>query len=355
MSNEQVTELKNADLYEVSVVPAGMNLEEGFLIKKSMEGDENMAEETEEKELKFEELDDEVKEEFLNKIKEDLDEEEIAEIFLDDDEEITQKSEEPDEDDETEKAMSPKATEALKTALDKLSKVSEEIPANYQWIYKSIAELVDTNAPDFAKEAEVNELELSDATKEAIEESIKEFEEADELSPTEKSIKGALEGLIMEEEEDIKEKVSKEVEPIVKEMENKVQELKKENKGLRQKELKKELTEKANQFDNLPTSDEELTELFAELYKANETLFEEVENLLKKIDKQSEVGELFKEKGTQMRDIGSEPKTADEKLDKAVEEIIEKEDEDIDQAEAMTKLLDKRPELYQEYLSEKND
>ena len=364
MSDEKVNEddilaIENGDFYEISLVPAGSQTgDEGFMVQKmdesesnEQDGDESVTEE--EDTVKVEDLSDEDKTELFNKLKGEFDLDKQVEFFLDG-EEITDKvkeelevdKEEEEEEEEEEKSMTPKSREALKTVLGTLSKVKDEMPDNYRWVYEAIAKLVDETAPEFEKSADKN-FEVSDEVRKAVNESLEQFDETDELSDSEEMIKQALEGLNVEREEEETEEVSKETKEEIEKYEQKVEKLRKERNELKQEKIKKELTDKANELENIPESTEKLTELFAELYNLDEDVFKKVENLVKKIDKQSEVGELFTEKGTSQRDLEKDKdESAQDKIDRLVKEKVEKEDKD--KSKAMTEVLESNPSLYEE-------
>lgn len=375
MSNEtKLTELQDADLYEISLVDRPANLEEGFLVQKKksnkQEGDSEMEdenaeketeEETSKEELNLEDLSEEDKRKLIDKLKEDLDVETQMKIFLDGEEieeklkeEFTEEKEEQEkeneEEEETEKEsdMTPKAREAIKTVLSTLSKVKNEVPANYHWVYEALAKLVDETAPEMGKVKKSAETEITDEVKDAVNKSLEEFAKADELSEKENMIKSALEGMVIDkEDEDEQDEISKEAKEQINKYKEELEKVKKEKQELQEKQLKQELTKKAETLDNIPESKENVTELYAELYNADKSLFEKVENLLKKIDKQSEVGELFKEKGHRVTPDKHKDETPEEKLNRLVKEAVEKGNAD-DKAEAMDKVLSDNPDLYGE-------
>ena len=356
--DEQTTEILDSDVFEVSLVPSGSQQigDQGFTIVKAdgdntkqsnEEGDDSVTDK--EKSVKVEDLSSEDKKELLTKLKDEFDVDEKVELLLDGDE-ITERVKEKlevdeDEVEETEKSITPKSREALKTVLDKLSKVKHEIPENYIWVYKAIANLVDETAPDFEKSAEPA-VEVSESVKEAIDNSLEAFDK-EELSDEEIVIKNALEGISVEEKEEEEEtELSKEAQEKLEKYEQELNKVKKEKMELEKEQLKKQLMEKADTLNNIPENKEKLTELYAELYNKDEDLFKKVDKLLRKVDKQTEIGELFAEKGTQGREV-KKNETAEQKLDRLVEEKLEK-DEAKDQAEAMTKVLEENKELYTE-------
>ena len=373
--DEETTAIKDGDFYEISLVPAGSQTgDEGFMVQKidkssTQEGDSEMEDKTTEEEtgeeankeeLNLEDFSEEDKRKLIDKLKEDLDVETQMKIFLDDEEieeklkeEFTEEEEqekEDEEEEETEKEsdMTPKAREAIKTVLSTLSKVKNEVPANYHWVYEALAKLVDDTAPEMGKIKKSAETKITDEVKDAVNESLEEFDKADELSEQENMIKNALEGMVIDkEDEEDTEEISKEAEEQINEYREKLEKVKEEKQELQEEQLKQKLTKKADTLDNIPESKEKVTELYAELYNADESLFEKVENLLKKIDKQSEVGELFKEKGHRSTPDNHKDETADEKLDRLVKEAVEKGNAD-DEAEAMDKVLSNNPELYGE-------
>lgn len=361
MSGEKVNEddlfaIEDGNFYEVSLVPAGSQTgDKGFIIQKidesdKQDGDESVTKE-EENTVKVEDLSDEGKKELFNKLKGEFDLDKQVEFFLDG-EEIAEKlkekldiDKEDKEEEETEKSMTPKSREALKTVLGTLSKVKDEMPDNYRWVYKAIAKLVDETAPEFEKSADKN-FEISDEVRKAINKSLEQFDKADELSDSEEMIKQALEGFNVEKEEEETQEVSKEAQEQIEKYEHKVEKLREERNELEQEKIKKELTDKANKLENIPESTEKLTELFAELYNLDEDVFKKVENLVKKIDKQSEVGELFAEKGTSQRDLEKDKnESAQDKIDRLVKEKVEKKDKD--KSKAMTEVLEDNPNLYE--------
>lgn len=373
-NSSEISEMKSADIYEISFVPAGSQTgDEGFLVQKADKqdkqgDDDSMAEDKET--VKVENLSEDDKKELFNKLKDEFDVESQVKMFLDG-EEIYEEvkdgmeiesdkgsitivdsesasifdSEGEKQENETEKSMTPKSREALKTVLNTLSKVKEEMPENYRWVYKAIAKLVDETAPEFEKSADENN-EITDEVREAVKESIEQFGKEDELSDTAKVIKEALQGMDIEKEEEEEEEISKEAEQKLEKMEQEMEKLREEKNELKQEKIKKQLTEKAEELENIPEPTEKLTELFAELYNLDEDVFEKVEKLIKKIDKQSEVGELFKEKGTSQRDTAPKDESADEKIDRLVAEKIEKEDKE--RSRAMEEVIEDNPDLYEE-------
>ncbi len=373
--DEEITAIKDGDFYEISLVHAGAQTgDEGFMVQKidkssNQEGDSEMEDETAEKEteeetdkeeLNLEDLSEEDKRKLIGKLKEDLDIETQMKVLIDGEEieeklkeEFTEEEQEKDEDkeEETEKEsdMTPKAREAIKTVLSTLSKVKNEVPANYHWVYEALAKLVDETAPEMGKVKKSSETnKITDEVKDAVNKSLEEFDKADELSEQENMIKKALEGMVIDkDEEDEQDEISKEAKEEINKYKEKLEKVKKEKQELQEKQLKQKLTKKADTLDNIPESKEKVTELYAELYNADKSLFEKVENLLKKIDKQSEVGELFKEKGHRSTSDNHKDETPEDKLNRLVKEAVEKGNAE-DKAEAMDKVLSDNPELYGE-------
>lgn len=373
--DEEITAIKDGDFYEISLVHAGAQTgDEGFMVQKidkssNQEGDSEMEDETAEKEteeetdkeeLNLEDLSEEDKRKLIGKLKEDLDIETQMKVLIDSEEieeklkeEFTKEEQEKDEDgeEETEKEsdMTPKAREAIKTVLSTLSKVKNEVPANYHWVYEALAKLVDETAPEMGKVKKSSETnKITDEVKDAVNKSLEEFDKADELSEQENMIKKALEGMVIDkDEEDEQDEISKEAKEEINKYKEKLEKVKKEKQELQEKQLKQKLTKKADTLDNIPESKEKVTELYAELYNADKSLFEKVENLLKKIDKQSEVGELFKEKGHRSTSGSHKDETPEDKLNRLVKEAVEKGNAE-DKAEAMDKVLSDNPELYGE-------
>lgn len=359
MSSEKVYEddvfaIEDGDFYEISLVPVGSQTgDKGFIIQKmdnssKQEGDESVTKE--ENTVKVDNLSDEDKKELFNDLNKQFDVEQQAEMVLENEElaeKITNEMTE-DETDKEEKSITPKSREALKTVLDKLSKVKDEMPTNYMWVYKAIAELIDETAPEFEKSEKEFSLELNNDVRETIKQSVKEIPEDETV------IKNALESMLIEkdDEEPETEELSKTAKDEIKKVKTEVEKVKKEKeeiekqkRELEKEKIKKELTERAESLENIPENTEKMTEMFAELYNLDENVLNKVENLLKKIDKQKEMGALFEEKGHQKQINKNE--TAQEKLDRLVDEKLEKGEAD-NQAKAMTEVLDENEELYEQ-------
>lgn len=362
--DEEILAIENGDFYEISLVPAGSQTgDEGFMVQKvdksaKQEGDEDMADETEQEkeQVNLEDLSKDDKLSLINKLKEDLDTKTKIKVFLDGEEveqslkeKFSEDKEEKDEDEtEKESDMTPKAREAIKTVLSTLSKVSDEVPPNYHWVYEALAKLVDETAPEMGKVKKSAETEITDDVKEAVNKSVETLEEADELSEQESMIKSALEGMVVEKEEDEdQEEISKEAKEEIEKYKGELEKIKKEKQELQEKQLKQELTKKADSLENIPEGQDKLTELYAELYKADQDLFEKVENLLKKVDKQSEVGELFTEKGHRATPDQHKDESPNDKLDRLIKEAVENGEAE-NRFEATEKILDEKPDLYEE-------
>jgi len=364
VNEKELTELVDNDIFEVSFVPAGSQQigNQGFTVVKAssdetnQEGDDSVIDTKEA--VKLEDLSDEDRKELLSKLENELKDDEKISLVLDD-EGITEKIQEkldeqkPEDNIEKESNMTPKAREAIKTVIKTLSNVQHEIPANYTWIYKALSDLVDETAPDFEKEQDKQfNGKLSKNAKDAVNKSIEILNKEDGLSDATKVVKDALQGMVFEkEDEEPEEELSKEAkEELVKKQEE-INKLKDEKDKLEKENLEKELSERVSKFENIPEDNESLTRMYMKLHETDKELFEQIEKLLKKIDTQSEVGELFKEKGTSMRDKKEKDLSGQDKLDKIVEEYIE-DGKAKNKAQAVTKALEDNPDLYTELTSD---
>lgn len=129
----------------------------------------------------------------------------------------------------------------------------------------------------------------------------------------------------------------------------KAEELEKVLKAEREERLRKEYIAKAAGFKHLPVKPEEFGLVLKGLAEKAPEEYSKVEGLLKVVDEALGQGKLFSELGRSGEGAGG---SAWAKIEKAASEIVQK-DGKLTREQAVAKVLDEHPELYEEYLRER--
>lgn len=253
--------------------------------------------------------------------------------------------------DKMDEEISPKAQNAIKNVLEDLGKVQEEIPKEFSWVYETLADVANI---DFAVSPTKSvDVELSDDARSVIEDSVETLKKINELPNPAQRVVTTLSEMTKEEDEildKIQEQVDKEIGDELEKMKDKMEDLEKENEALKAERLNKQLEEKAKEFEHLPAEKEEIVDLLKEVHDTEK--YEDVIEILSKLNKESEESDLFKEKGASEEHDNDAGKSALEKLESRVRDRMD--EENIDKSEAWSRELDTNDgkELYNEYLAE---
>jgi hypothetical protein len=242
------------------------------------------------------------------------------------------------------KALSPKGVNAVKGAMRLLNAFKEELPKD---VMSGLSKLAGFAAPAKA-EGEGYDFPPKKKQENAEEEDEAKMKKTLENVPEE--LRDTLQELWKSHDEGLQEQIKKSEERADK-AETQVTELAKTVTILRDDALRKEMIEKAENSYGALGSPEEIGGLLKDLHGAGGELAEKIEKLLGQANERVAKSALLDELG---RSGGGETAhNAWDKIEKAAKSIVEKSEEPLSQAEAVDMVIRKQPELYNEYLAEK--
>jgi|GEM_PF-1716486 len=289
-----MNKLSNLEAIEISLVPKAANLKK-FLILKSEGGSEM--------------------EEILKS---------ILEMELENETEIEEVLKA--------KGLSDKAIGACKMALKVLNAYKEEVPAN---IISSLEDVCKAKEKYGYKMPEKKAKEKNGYPAPKQCETKKPTKKSDgtyDLEGVPEEVKPMLESLWKEHDEMIAKNIA----------------LEESLKKINDEKITKEYVEKAKEFDSLNSETEELGKVLKSIAEFDNAAYEKVLGILKSANEVVKKSDVFKEYGSSgTGDAGS----AWAKIENMANSIIQK-GEGMSKAQAISKVLEDNPELYNEYLGE---
>lgn len=223
-----------------------------------------------------------------------------------------------------EEIMPEDATQALKTAWDLLEEYADELPE--ELLNAMIRAIEENENIDIEAEEHMNEEENGGEIMGNIEKNLDNLPD---------SVKPLIENLYKEHQETAE----------------KAKKLEKQLEKEKEEKLEREFIQKAkNDFDRLPVKHEEFGKLLKSVNsKVDEEEFNQLEKLLKSVNEQIDEGKMFKEIGSEQEDDTS---SAWGRIEKAAKEIVN-ENPDLSKPEAVSQVITENPKLYQKYMNEK--
>jgi len=188
---------------------------------------------------------------------------------------------------------------------------------------------------------------LPEDIRKELEELQKKANRAEELEKKVKELEKSKEGAEGFKEEDIYKGLPDAVREQVKKWEERVRKAEEIAKAEREARIKKEFIAKAAEFKGLNVQPEEFGPVLKAISENCPEQFEKLEAVLKAADQAIATGEIFKEYGSN----GSEAGSAWSKITKAAEELCKK-DSSLSKEQAINKVMEEQPELYEEYKKE---
>lgn len=173
----------------------------------------------------------------------------------------------------------------------------------------------------------------------------------------EKALKGNYEKdkeVNMEEitKADLPDEIKEQVDELFKQNE----EIRKENEQIRKQLIKekeekrlKQFISKAEQFENLAVEPTDFGKILKKVADVDSDGFDKLMEVLKSADENLKQNKLFKEEGSSYSDTGAD---AWSKIEKSAQSLLEA-DTSLSRERAINKVLENNPELYNQYLKEK--
>lgn len=139
------------------------------------------------------------------------------------------------------------------------------------------------------------------------------------------------------------------VRPLIEKLYKEHQETAEKAQKLEKEKIEKQFIEKAkNEFSDLPVETEEFGLLLKSLNQKAPEEFEKLERILKSLNEQISESEMFKEIGSGADESGVGTWGKIEKAAKSIQEA----NPDLSQAQAVSQVITQNPELYKRYISE---
>jgi hypothetical protein len=230
--------------------------------------------------------------------------------------------------------LSERANEAVKASVRLLAAVREELP---EGLCKKVDRFLSKS--DEAPQPEPTPVEAEDtqgvATLVPTPEQLKKKDGKLDFSGVPTDVRPVIEALWKEHEEVTKR--AKELEATL--------------KAERDQRLLEEFTQKAAGFENLGLNPTKMGPVFKTLSEKAPGEWETLENLLKAMDERFKQSTLFKEIGTSAAtpDVGS----TWGQITQMAEQMVSKSEDGLTKEQAITKILEQNPGLYNQYLSER--